>query len=95
MIGMVVDAEGALNHHGHPLGGPDIASEAIGWRPASQQGGNLGALLRREAWSQSGRWPVGQRLDPLVAGAGTPLADRARTDTQCRGDVFLLPPLLF
>jgi hypothetical protein len=45
MIGMIVDAEGALDHLRHPLGGPDIAAEAVGWRPAGQQRRQLGALL--------------------------------------------------
>jgi hypothetical protein len=61
-----VDAEGALDHHGHALGGPDIAAEAIGWRPAGQQPRQLGALLGRETRGEPRRWPVRQRRTPLL-----------------------------
>ena len=98
MIGMIADAEGALNHLRHPFGGPDIAREAVRWRSAGQQRGKLCPLLNREAWRYSRRWPVCQRLDPLLARARTPVADRTLTSPQRHGDVLLvllLPPRLF
>jgi len=46
MIRMRGDAEGALDHLGHSLGGPHITAEPVGWRPTGQQRGQLRTLLR-------------------------------------------------
>ena len=92
---MIADAKGAPDDLGHALGRPDLAAIAVGFGSWCQQAGQvrqlLGGQLGRRAW-----WRMAtQRLHAAFTGAPHPLADRAFGDAQRRGDVLLLPALLF
>lgn len=92
--GMIAYAEGALDHDHHPRRGPDVAPEAIGFGTFRQEGGQVGALLGRQAMGGTRGDPAAQGLFASLPRPLQPLADRSLGDPQRRGDVALLPPVV-
>ncbi|HEX8983428.1 MAG TPA: hypothetical protein VF792_11690 [Ktedonobacterales bacterium] len=96
MIAGVAHPKGLPDHLRHPVGRPDVAAKAVGFRAAFQESWNLSALFG--AQPRHPTWPgmTRQRFHAApFSGAFEPLAHRAFTHPQRDGDVFLEPALRF
>jgi hypothetical protein len=92
---MVADAILPLDDLAHTLSSPDIATKAIGFRPALQQLSNLGSLGRRETGCRTGGFAPTQGFRAATfSGLFEPLADRALGHAQGIGDTLLGPAFL-
>jgi hypothetical protein len=94
MIGVIAHPELAPDHRRHPLGGPDIASEAERLGALRQQQRQLLPLLVRQPRGRAWRHPTLQRLDTALTGAPHPLADRPGGHSQGVRNRLLAPILL-
>jgi hypothetical protein len=92
--GVITDPEGPLDQRGDPRGGPDVATEAVGFGAFRQECGELAALLGRQAMGRTRGDAAAQGLFASFPRPFQPLADRSLGDPQRRGDVPLLPALL-
>jgi hypothetical protein len=95
VIGVVAHAELAADDRRHPLGGPDVATEAERLGALRQQVRQLLALLIRQLRGRARRHATLQRLDPALADTPHPLAHRARRYPEGVRDSLLLPSALF
>ena len=93
MIGMVADSELPPDDRRHPLGGPDVTAKAERLGSLGQQQRELRPLLRRQFRHRSGAGPTLQRLDPALASAPHPLADRPGRYPQRLRNLLLAPAL--
>ena len=94
MIEVVLDAELAADHFGHPPGCPDLTPKAERLGPAGQQHRQLGKLLRRESRRWTRWWAVPQRRDPTLPATADPLTDGPLGHPQRCGNGALVPSLL-
>ncbi len=95
MCWVVPDAQGAPDDLRHPLAGPHLAAEAVRFRPAVHEGGQLGELLGAQARLPTGCGMAPQPLHALLAPPLEPLADGTGRHAEGGGDVLLFPALLF
>jgi hypothetical protein len=80
VVGVIVDAEVALNQHGNTLGGPQVVGPTVNQRPLAEQGFQGNPLLVR----QSRRGAKGTLGSQAVRSPGqsSPTMQRGRRDTQ-------------
>ena len=93
MVGMVAHPELPPDDGRHPLGGPDITTEAERLGPLRQQHRDLRPLLRRQFRLGSGARPALQGLLATRASAAHPLADGPGRDPQRLRNLLLAPTL--
>ncbi len=94
MRAVVADRELALDDDGHPLGGPEIAPEAVSLGAFGQESRDLGTLLGAQTRLGTRGGSRTQRLDSPLSGSLEPLADCSLGHAKSCGDVALLPALL-
>ncbi len=92
---VIPDAKGAPDDLRHPLAGPHLAAEAVRFRPAVHEGGQLGELLGAQARLPTGCGMAPQPFHALLAPPLEPLADGTGRHAESGGDVLLFPALLF
>jgi hypothetical protein len=94
VIGVVADPELASDDRRHPLGGPDLPTEAERFGAAGQEERQLLPLLIGQFRGRTRRHPAFQRLDPALAGPSHPLADGPSRHPEGVGNRLLAPVLL-
>ncbi len=94
MRGMVADTEGALDHQANTGAGPALTAQAVGCGAATEQLGQLGQLVGREARRRTTGDAAAQCICATGLGTLEPLADGTLGDAKCFGDAGLAPALL-
>jgi hypothetical protein len=94
MIGMVPHPKFAPDDRRHPLGGPDIPTEAERLGPLGQEERQVLPLLVGQFRGRARRHPTLQRRDSALAGPPHPLADGPGRHPEGVGYRLLAPVLL-
>src|ERR1700677_2247169 len=94
VIPVVANPEFPLDNLGDPRTGPDITTEAIGFRSVPEKIRNLASLQKSQLCGVTRRSMRPQRLCPSVLRYMNPLTDSAVGNTQSNGYVVLRPTLL-
>ena len=93
MTGMVADPKLPPDDGRHTPSGPDVTPKAERLSSLRQQLRDLCPLLNRQLRHSPRTGPTLQRLEPTLASAPHPLADRPSRDPQRLRDLLLAPPL--
>jgi hypothetical protein len=94
VIGVIAHPELAPDDRRHPLGGPDVPTEAERFSAPRQQMGKLVPLLVSQFRGRARRHPAPQRLNTTLAPTPHPLADGPGSDSEGVGNRLLAPVLL-
>jgi hypothetical protein len=94
MIGVIAHPELATNDRRHPLGGPDIPTEAERFGAALQQVGQPAPLLVGQFGGRAGGHAAPQGLNTALPTTPHPLADCSRGHPQRVSNRLLRPALL-
>jgi hypothetical protein len=94
VIGMVADPELPPDDRRHPLGGPDLATEAERFGAPRQQGRQRRPLLIRQFRGRAGCEAPLQRLESALASTAHPLADGPGGHPERLRNRLLTPALL-